>query len=162
MKKREGSMLGRARILLTIATCALATSAAAQAPAPTTAFDGTYVGVSRTLEGYGSPDPAAYRGSQTRADREGVAGDLYQKARNNCTPNGQPGLLTIAGGVPRYNGSNLYQTTWEGSVNAQGVLVMHAPLGGQLEAQIDGRGAVTGRITGGGCSYHMVWQKEGR
>jgi hypothetical protein len=155
-------MSDRTIVLSMIAAFAWATPVAAQAPAPTTkAFDGTYVGVSRTSEGY-QPDPAGYYDSQTRADREGVAGDLYQKARNNCTPNGQPGLLTIAGGVPRYNGSTLYQTTWEGSVNAQGVLVMHAPRGGRLEAQIDGRGTVTGRITGGGCSYHMVWQKEGK
>ena len=139
---------------------AFATPVAAQAPAPTTtAFDGTYVGVSRTLEGY-QPDPTAYHSSQTPAGREGVAGELREKTQQHCTPNGQPGLLTIAGGVPRYNGSTLYQTTWEGSMNAQGVLVMHALLGGRLEAQIDGRGTVTGRIIGGPCSYHMVWQKE--
>jgi hypothetical protein len=76
-------------------------------------------------------------------------------------PNGQPGPLTIAGGVARYNGSNIRQTTWEGSVNAQGVLVMHSPGGNRIDAQIDGRGAVTGRLTGP-CSYHMVWQKEGQ
>ena len=112
------------------------------------------------MEGF-QADPVTGRDSQTRADREGVAGDLYLKTRN-CTPNGQPALLTIAGGVPRYNGSNLYQTTWEGSVNAQGVLVMQAPRGGRLEAQIDGRGTVTGGLTGPPCSYHMVWQKEGK
>jgi hypothetical protein len=43
-------MFGRSRTFVTIAACALATSAAAQAPAPTTAFDGTYIGVSRTFE----------------------------------------------------------------------------------------------------------------
>jgi hypothetical protein len=154
-------MSDRTIVLVTIAACMSAIPVAAQAPAPTTtAFDGTYVGVSRTLEGY-QPDPAGYRNSQTLADIEGVAGDLLLRARN-CTPNGQPGPLTIAGGVPRYNGSTLYQTTWEGSVNAQGVLVMHAPLGGRLEAQINGRGTVTGRLTGGNCSFHMVWQKEGK
>jgi hypothetical protein len=65
--------------------------------------------------------------------------------------------------VPRYNGSTLRQATFEGSVNAQGVLVMHTPAGERLDAQIDGRGTVTGRFTGGGdCSYKMVWQKEGK
>jgi hypothetical protein len=146
-------MSDRTIVLVTIAACMSGIPAAAQAPAPTTAaFDGTYVGVSRTLEGY-QPDPAGYHG--------GAAGGQAGVAARNCTPNGQPGLLTIAGGVPQYNGSTLYQTTWEGSVNAQGVLVMHAP-GGRLEAQIDGRGTVTGRLTGGPCSYHMVWQKEGK
>jgi hypothetical protein len=51
-------MLDRTIVLGTIAACMLATPVAAQAPAPTTtAFDGTYVGVSRTLEGY-ERDPA--------------------------------------------------------------------------------------------------------
>ena len=155
-------MSDRTIVLWMIAAFAWATPVAAQTAAPTTtAFDGTYVGVSRTLEGY-QADPTTYREAQTPAGREGVAaGDLLSRARN-CTPNGQPGPLTIAGGVARYNGSTLYQTTWEGSVNAQGLLVMYAPLGGRLEAQIDGRGTVTGRLTGGNCSYHMLWQKEGK
>ena len=44
-------MSDRTIVLWTIAACMLATPVAAQAPAPaptTTAFDGTYVGVSRT------------------------------------------------------------------------------------------------------------------
>jgi hypothetical protein len=107
---------------------------AAQAPAPTTtAFDGTYVGVSRTLEG--TPWP------------------------RNCVPNGQPGPLTIAGGVVRWPAP--YAGTAEGSVNAQGLLVLHTPYGSRIDAQIDGRGTVTGRATSY-CSYHMVWQKEGK
>jgi hypothetical protein len=134
-------MLDRTIVLGTIAACMLATPVAAQGPAPaTTAFDGTYVGVSRTLEGNMSASSPTPRG---------------------CVPNGQPGPLTIAGGVPRYNGSTLRQATFEGSVNAQGVLVLHTPYGERLEAQIDGRGTVTGRFTGG-CSYQMVWQKEGK
>jgi hypothetical protein len=47
-------MLDRTIVLGTIAACMLATPVAAQGPAPAptmTAFDGTYVGVSRTLEG---------------------------------------------------------------------------------------------------------------
>jgi hypothetical protein len=79
----------------------------------------------------------------------------------DCTPNGQPGALTIAGGVARYNGSNIRPVTWEGSVNAQGVLVMHDSQSNRIEAQIDGRGTIRGRSTGG-CSYQMVWQKEGK
>jgi hypothetical protein len=74
---------------------------------------------------------------------------------------GQPGPLAIAGGVPQYSGSTLRQATFEGSVNAQGVLVLHTPHGERIDAQIDGRGAVTGRFNGV-CSYKMVWQKNGK
>jgi hypothetical protein len=133
-------MSDRTIVLWMIAACMLATPVAAQAPAPTTtAFDGTYAGVSRTLEGN------SYGDTRTRG----------------CVPNGPPGPLTIAGGMPQYNGSALRQATFEGSVNAQGVLVMHTPTGERLDAQIDGRGTITGRFTGG-CSYRMVWQKEGK
>jgi hypothetical protein len=78
-----------------------------------------------------------------------------------CTPfqNGQPGPLTIAGGVVRW--PSHAGGTAEGSVNAEGVLVMHAPYGARIDAQIDGRGTVTGRYTSY-CSYQMVWQKEGK
>jgi len=44
-------MLDRTIVLWTLAACMSATPVAAQAPASTTtAFDGTYVGVSRTVE----------------------------------------------------------------------------------------------------------------
>jgi hypothetical protein len=123
---------------LTIAASGLAMPAAAQAPAPTTtAFDGTYVGLSRTFEG------------RMVADNR-IGG---------CIPSGQPGPLTIAGGVARF--PTFRAGTWEGSVNGQGVLVMHGPLGERIDAQIDAHGAVTGRATGG-CSYQMVWQKGGK
>jgi hypothetical protein len=49
----------------------------------------------------------------------------------------------------------------EGSVNAQGALVMHGRSSERIDAQIDGRGMVTGRSTSG-CSYQMVWQKQGK
>ena len=137
-------MVDRTIVLGTIAACMLARPVAAQAPAPaptTTAFDGTYVGVSWTLLGTMEGNP-----NETRA----------------CTPyNGQPGPLTITGGVARYNGSTLRPGTWEGSVNAQGVLVMHTSLGSRLDAQIGGRGTVTARFTGF-CGYQLVWEKEGK
>jgi hypothetical protein len=135
-------MSGGARILVTIATCMAAIPVAAQAPAPTTtAFDGTYVGVSRSF-------------------LESEAGSSHNRGAG-CVLYGQPGALTIAGGVPRYNGSAQRQATFEGSVNAQGVLVLRTPMGERLDAQIDGRGTVTGTFTGF-CSYRMVWQKEGK
>jgi len=66
---------------------------------------------------------------------------------------------TIAGGLAGF--PTFRAGSWEGSVNAQGVLVMHGRSGERIDAQIDGRGTVTGRSTSG-CSYHMVWQKEGK
>ena len=126
-------MFGRARILLAIAASALAAPVAAQAPASTTtAFDGTYTGVSRTLE-------STMAGHSTR----------------QCPPNGRPGPLTIAGGIAR----TAWGGTAEGSVNAQGGLVLHAPNGARIDAQIDGQGKVTGRLTSA-CSYQVVWQKK--
>ena len=128
-------MFGRARIPLTIAASALVMPAVAQAPAPvTTAFDGTYSGVARTLE-------TTMLGHSTR----------------QCPPSGRPGPLTIAGGVAR----TPWGGTAEGSVNAQGALVMRAPNGARIDAQIDGRGTVTGRLTSA-CSYQVVWQKKGK
>jgi hypothetical protein len=145
-------MLDRTRVLVTIAACMSAIPVAAQAPAPTTtAFDGTYVGVSRTLQG-----------------------KMEGRNAQGCSLNPQPGLLTIAGGVARYPsaawmpGSRPGGGAWEGSVNGQGVLVMRGQSGNRIDAQIDGRGTVTGRSTVGCshqmdcCSYQMVWQKQGK
>jgi hypothetical protein len=38
---------------------------------------------------------------------------------------------------------------------------MQAPTGARIEAQIDGQGAVTGRLTSA-CSYQVAWQKKGK
>jgi len=126
-------MFGRARILLMIAVCALAPPAAAQAPAPTTtAFDGTYFGVSRTFEGTTVP---AFEG---------------RTWTHFCLPYGPPAPLTIVNGIARAGKS-------EGSVNPQGVLVMR-DFWSHFDGRIDSQGAVRGRSTGT-CSYQLVWQK---
>jgi hypothetical protein len=137
-------MSDRTIVLWTIAAFASATPVAAQAPAPTTtAFDGTYVGVSQTVEG-------------------AMFGDDHPNRRQMCAKNSQPGPLTIAGGVARWPGTvPTAGGTAEGSVNAQGVLVMHGPLGMRFDGQINGRGMVTGRLTSF-CGYHIVWQKEAK
>ena len=68
-------MFGRAKVLLTIASSALAMPVVAQAPTPTAAFDGKYVGVSiETLR------PTAHPGAK-------------------CDPPGLPAPLTIKDGV---------------------------------------------------------------
>ena len=77
-------------------------------------------------------------------------------------PSGQPRPLTIAGGVVRWPGTlPTAGGTAEGSVNAQGVVVMHGPSGMRFDGQIDGRGTVTGRLTSY-CGYQLVWQKKGK
>jgi hypothetical protein len=126
-------MFGRARTLLTIAACAFAIPVAAQAPATTTAFDGTYTGV-RTLES-----------------------TMTAQSTRQCPPSGPTAPLTIVNGVAR----TAWGGTAEGSVTRQGALVIHAPNGARIEGQIDARGTVTGRLTSV-CSYQMVWQKKGK
>jgi hypothetical protein len=88
-----------------------------------------------------------------------------QSERNLCPPANPPAPLTIAGGVARYNNALLPPSSaWtelEGSVNAQGELVMRSPSGVRLNAQLDGRGTIEGRVSGF-CGHHIVWQKEAK
>src|SRR5262249_22746264 len=113
----------RLLMLLTIGVAALAMPAAAQAPA-TTAFDGTYAGVSREV-------------SKVRTG--GTAG--------NCGVNGVPGPLTIKDGVVQSRGSG----GWEGTVNPQGVLVMRSPNASRFDGQIDNQGTIRGQVGGYIC-----------
>jgi hypothetical protein len=99
------------------------------APA-TTAFDGTYIGVSKTIEG--------------------VSGGGYDQG---CAKNPRPGPLTIV------NGSAAWAGDVEGSVTPQGLLVMSNPSGARFDGRIDGQGTLTGWFTAG-CSYRLVWQKK--
>jgi hypothetical protein len=127
-------------ILLTIAVSAATLPAAAQAPAPTTtAFDGTYFGVSRTFE-------AATLDGRNRTWMSACTFGDHQS--------GRPAPLVIVNGIAR----SAWGGPAEGSVNPQGVLVMRTPHGDRFDGQIDGQGAVTGRFSGF-CSYQFVWQK---
>ena len=127
-------MFGRAMILLAIPASALATPVAAQAPAPTTAFDGKYVGVSRESSKAGSTPGA------------------------KCLPRGVPDTLTITNGVVR---SKVYPS-WEGAVNPQGALVMRSTSSMRVDAQIDPQGTIRGQYSGPACIYTYVWQKGSR
>ena len=131
-------MFRRAKVLMTIVACILATSAAAQAPvSATTAFDGTYAGVSRTLED-----------------------TMTNYSTRSCPPSGRVAPLTIVNGIARTKALG----TAEGSVSPQGVLVMRTlagyAAGMRFEGQIDDHGTVTGRFSSS-CSYQVVWQKKG-
>ena len=128
-------MFDRVRILLTIIASAAALPADAQAPAPTTtAFDGTYFGVSRTFE----EDSTPFRAGATWT-------------RYCPQPSGPPTALTIVNGTAKAG-------KLEGSVSAQGVLVMRDSWSDHFEGRIDSQGTVRGRTTSG-CSYLLTWQK---
>jgi len=100
-------------------------------PAPTTAFDGTYAGVSRTSEA--------------------IEGQI-----SGCVPNGP---LAIVNGLARTLWGRPAEA--EGSVGREAVLIMQAPNGYRFDGQIDGKGTITGRFTRtGACSYQMVYQEK--
>jgi hypothetical protein len=113
--------------------CVVALPVAAQTPAPTTTFDGTYAGVSREV----SKNPSAHRANQ-------------------CPKSGVPGPLTIKNGVARWPGGE----GWEGTVSPEGGLMMHAQNGGRFDGQIDGQGTIRGQIGGWGCTGTYVWHRR--
>jgi hypothetical protein len=126
-------MFGGTRTLATIAACCLATSVAAQAPAPTaTAFDGKYVGVSRESSKAGS-NPGA-----------------------KCPPNAVPAPLTIRNGVIGRPGGK----GWEGTVSSQGGLTMENASAMHVEGQIDPQGTITAKYSGPACITTFVWRKQ--
>jgi hypothetical protein len=131
-------MLDRTIVLWTIVACMLAMPAAAQAPAPTTtAFDGTYIGVSRTSEG-------SMERAETRGCPQGEGAPRLEGASRLTIVNGS---ARAAWGAPA-----------EGAVSPQGVLVMRTSTGIRFDGQIDSKGTVTGRWSGT-CSWQVVWQK---
>jgi hypothetical protein len=124
---------------LTAAICAAVTmlmsSSVLAQTASTTAFDGTYAGVSRRMEG----GPMGGGG-----------------ARACAIPDGVPAPLTIANGAARAGSGD---NPMEGSVTAQGVFVMRTRNGGKFDGQIDAQGKAAGRLTFS-CSYQLIWQRR--
>jgi hypothetical protein len=123
-----------AKAICIMATIAIPIPLFAQG-ASTTAFDGTYRGVSRQVEG-------------------GPMGG-GNAARYCQIPNGVPGPLTIVNGVARAGSA---ENPLEGSVTPQGVLTMRTKNSGKFEGQIDGQGRVVGHLIFS-CSYQYVWQR---
>jgi hypothetical protein len=120
----------RRLMLLTVAASMFALPAAAQAPAQaTTAFDGTYLGVSNTFEG---------------------DIDTGRTWARYCPQFSRPPTLSIVNGIARSGKA-------EGSVSPQGVLVMRT-FWSHFDGRIDAQGTVRARSTSG-CSYQFVWQK---
>ena len=119
----------------------------AQGPAPpanaTSAFDGTYIGVSaennrrgNTLAG-GRARPQGYAGSR------------------GCTTFRAPARLTISNG--------LAQAKWgdymlRGSPTPQGGLTMTTGYGHKFEGHIDSQYVIKGQLVGY-CAYILTWRK---
>ena len=109
----------------------LASPIPVSAQGTTTAFDGTYSGVSYVM---GS--------SQT---------DVLCRLP---PPPPVPGQLTIANGVAQTPGG------LQGTVNAQGVLVMHNKIGQRYDGQIDTQGVVRVRLSLPVCYFDLTWQRR--
>ena len=125
-------MSGQAKVLLTIASLALATPVAAQAPGqPTTAFEGRYVGVS------------AHVSKSTAHGRQ-------------CPREHTPDSLTITNGAVHSQGRD----RWAGGVNPQGGLVIRNRRSMRVDAQIDPQGTISGRYNGPACTVDYVWRKQ--
>ena len=124
-------MSGQTRAVLTAALFALAIPAAAQAPAPVTAFDGKYVGVSAHIE------------KSTAHGRQ-------------CPRQNAPEALTITNGAVQSAG----RERWIGTVGPQGDVVLRNKLSMRVDAQIDPQGAIKGRYQGPACMVDYVWHKQ--
>jgi hypothetical protein len=127
-------MFGRERILITITASALAMPVFAQTPAPTTAFDGIYAGISREV----SKSPSA--------------------PRAKCPPSGALAPLTIKNGVIVASGP----AEWEGTVSPQGVLIMRNERSVRVDGQIDPQGTIRAQYAGTGCITNFAWQKQSK
>jgi hypothetical protein len=101
------------------------------ADAQSTAFDGTYIGVSATCNG-------AMAGSG-----------------RGCPNLAAPRPISIAGGQAQLQWS---ESTLQGDVRSQGTLTLRAPTTGRLDAQIDRQGKIT-RSYSGHCNYSLVRQR---
>ena len=122
-------MSGLTKALLTAAILTSAIPAGAQAP--TTAFDGKYVGVS------------AHIAKSTAHGRQ-------------CPRQHAPETLTITNGAVQSSAKE----RWAGTVGPQGDVVLRNKLSMRVDAQIDPQGAIKGRYQGPACMVDYVWRKQ--
>jgi hypothetical protein len=102
----------------------------AQAPAPPTAFDGQYTGVS----------------AQVSKSRPEVS----------CPGERTPDSLSIAKGHIGSTGS--YR--WSGTVSADGSVVIRNKAAMRVNGNIDSQGTITGEFHGAACNITYVWRKQ--
>ena len=129
-------MPGQTRVLLTVAAFAvaafaMATPAAAQAPGPTSAFDGVYAGVS------------AHVSKSTAHGRQ-------------CPREHTPGTLTITNGAVQSS----TRDSWTGTVSPRGDVVLRNKRSMRVDAQIDPQGAIKGQYHGPACTVAYLWHKQ--
>jgi hypothetical protein len=138
-----GSLLGA------LLTLAVGSPVNAQPPPPpansTSAFDGTYVGVSAENNSSGNTLAGG------RARTQG-----YPGARS-CTAFRAPARLTITNGGARVRWGD---RTLEGQVTPQGVLTMSTGYGQRFDGRIDDQHVVKGQVVGY-CAYTLTWRKQG-
>jgi hypothetical protein len=110
---------------------ALALAMPAAAQPPTTAFDGTYAGMSaHTSKSSGHERP--------------------------CPPHHTPDALTITNGIV-HSGT---RDSWAGTVSPQGHVVLRNKRAMRVDARIDPQGTIAGRYHGPACAVDFVWQKQ--
>jgi hypothetical protein len=124
-------MSWRIQALLTIAGFLLTAPVTAQAAGHTSAFDGTYAGVSMDV---------------SKTNREST----------HCPQGGTPQPLTITHGVVKPSSGK----GWTGTVSPQGSLVIRNQYAMHVHAQIDPQGTVTGEYHGPQCVVKYMWRKQ--
>jgi hypothetical protein len=143
LRYRAGSVLS---VLLSL-TVGMPVNAQSPPPSanPTSAFDGTYVGVSAENNSSGNTLAGG------RARTQGYAG------ARSCTTFRAPARLTITNGRARVRWGD---RTLEGQVTPQGVLTMSTGYGQRFDGRIDDQHVVKGQVVGY-CAYTLTWRKQG-
>jgi hypothetical protein len=140
--RRAGNLLS---VLLSLA---VATPVNAQSPPPsvsaTSAFDGTYVGVSAENNSSGNTLAGG------RARTQGYAG------ARACTTFRAPARLTISNGRARVRWGD---RTLEGNVAPDGSLTMSTGYGHKFDGRIEAQ-QIKGQLVGY-CGYGLTWRKQG-
>ena len=111
---------------------------------PTSAFDGTYVGVSAENNSSGNTLAGG------RARTQGYAG------ARACTTFRAPARLTITNGLARVRWAD---RTLEGNPAPDGSLTMSTGYGQKFDGRIEGQ-QIKGQLVGY-CAYSLTWQKQG-
>jgi hypothetical protein len=140
--------MGRAvSLLCAFLILAVGPPSKAQSPAPpvnaTSAFDGTYVGLSAENNSSGNTL------SGGRAHTQGYAG------ARSCTTFRAPARLTIANGRARVRWGD---RTLEGNVAPDGSLTMSTGYGQRFDGRIEGQ-QIKGQLVGY-CAYSLTWRKQ--
>jgi hypothetical protein len=134
--------------LCIVVTLAAALPVDAQSPPPlanpTSAFDGTYIGVSAENNSSGNTLAGG------RARTQGYAG------ARACTTFRAPARLTITNGHARVRWAD---RTLEGTAAPDGSLTMTTGYGQKFEGRIEGQ-QIKGQLLGY-CAYNLTWQKQG-